>query len=95
MPGGFESVRRSSAMTSVGCEACHGPSLAHVREPSVKTTYVAKNQCTACHDAENSPKFGYDEYWKLIRHGDVKGTRTAGGAVAAALAAPTTREVGP
>ena len=33
----------------------------------------ARNQCTACHDRENSPKFDYDAYWKKIAHGEKTG----------------------
>ncbi len=25
--------------------------------------------CIRCHDRENSPQFGFDEYWALIEHG--------------------------
>jgi hypothetical protein len=72
LPGGFESVARSSGMTSVGCESCHGPSAAHAREPSVATAYGGQsaNQCTRCHDRENSPAFAYEAYWPRIRHGE-------------------------
>jgi hypothetical protein len=61
----------------VGCESCHGPSLGHNAEPLVHTAYFAqaKNQCTGCHDRENSPKFEYDKYWNQIVHGDTKSER--------------------
>jgi len=72
LPGGFESISRSSTMTSVGCESCHGPSQLHVREPKTKTPFNAKDQCVRCHDHENSPKFEYESYWAKIKHGSVK-----------------------
>lgn len=68
-PGGFTTIRHSADRTSVGCESCHGPSQRHVERPRVRTPFVARDQCTQCHDAENSPEFAYDEYWELIRHG--------------------------
>jgi hypothetical protein len=70
-PGGFVSARRSDRLAGVGCESCHGPSLAHVNEPLVHTAYFAqaKNHCTGCHDRENSPKFEYETYWNKIVHG--------------------------
>jgi hypothetical protein len=69
LPGGFASVRRSSRQTGVGCESCHGPSQAHVREPRTRTPWPAADQCIRCHDPENSPQFDYDSYWSQIEHG--------------------------
>ncbi len=70
-PGGFESVRRSVARTDVGCESCHGPSAAHAANPKTLTGFgaAAKDQCTTCHDQENSPHFSFDDYWSQIVHG--------------------------
>jgi hypothetical protein len=39
----------------------------------VRTPFAARDQCITCHDRENSPLFGYDEYWSRIRHGEPKG----------------------
>ena len=71
VPGGFVSAKRSVPLASVGCESCHGPSLAHVRNSAVRTAHHgrAANQCERCHDRENSPEFAYDRYWAVIRHG--------------------------
>ncbi len=71
LPGGFVSSRRSEARAAVGCESCHGPSLAHAEDAKRKTALAGQTagQCAHCHDRENSPKFGYDEYWPRIRHG--------------------------
>ena len=87
LPGGFVSVSQSVAMMGVGCESCHGPSLAHVRNVKVKTPFVARDQCLTCHDHENSPDFDYAKYWTKIDHGQQK-------AVAPATQ-PTGREVAP
>lgn len=69
LPGGFVSRLQSPSLTAVGCESCHGPSSAHAAQPSLRTPFIARDQCTKCHDPENSPKFAYDEYWKKIPHG--------------------------
>ncbi len=69
LPGGFMSAAKSSERTSVGCESCHGPSRGHVLKPTTKTPFSAKSQCLTCHDAENSPNFAYEKYWKQIQHG--------------------------
>jgi len=69
LPGGFRSIANSPERTAVGCESCHGPAQGHVDEPRTRTLFAARNECQTCHDPENSPRFGYDSYWKLIRHG--------------------------
>jgi len=69
LPGGFESIARTLERTAVGCESCHGPSQAHVDQPRNRTPFPARDQCLACHDQENSPRFVFDDHWKRIRHG--------------------------
>jgi hypothetical protein len=69
LPGGFESRGKTPDLVSVGCENCHGPSLAHARRPQVRTAFAAADQCVRCHDQENSPKFNYESYWPRVRHG--------------------------
>lgn len=68
-PGGFVSAKRSTDRVGVGCESCHGPSLAHVQQPEVKTQFAARDQCLTCHDRENSPRFAWADYWPKIQHG--------------------------
>lgn len=70
-PGGFRSVQSTTQQVAVGCESCHGPSLAHAEEPTRHTAYyqTAAGQCVRCHDHENSPHFEYDAYWAQITHG--------------------------
>jgi hypothetical protein len=70
LPNGFHSRTGSPQALGVGCESCHGPSAAHVRDPKAKTTFAAKDQCSRCHDRENSPKFVYADFWPKIRHGE-------------------------
>jgi hypothetical protein len=72
-PGGFLTIAQSaSTMGGVGCESCHGPSAAHVAEPTKMRTAFAKasaDQCVRCHDHENSPQFNIDVYWSRVKHG--------------------------
>lgn len=69
-PGGFQSVSTGAGLDAVGCESCHGPSLAHTRNPtSVRPAFAARDQCKRCHDLENSPKFDYPTYWPRVKHG--------------------------
>jgi hypothetical protein len=70
--GGYrrpDADKRDSRM-SVSCEACHGPGEAHVSAGGRDTPLrpVGAATCVACHDAENSPRFHFDEYWQKIRH---------------------------
>ncbi len=69
LPGGFERLSVSTTQRGVGCENCHGPSAAHVRDPKKHTPWAASDQCVRCHDHENSPKFDYATYWPRIAHG--------------------------
>ncbi|MDB5323032.1 MAG: cycA1 [Phycisphaerales bacterium] len=69
LPGGFERLSVSTLQLGVGCESCHGPSAAHVRDPKRRTTWAAADQCVRCHDHENSPTFAYAEYWARVAHG--------------------------
>lgn len=75
LPGGFVSRARSAELVSVGCENCHGPSLAHARRPEAKTVFAAAEQCIRCHDRENSPAFEYATYWSRIAHGEAPEAR--------------------
>jgi hypothetical protein len=71
LPGGFDrrSAPGAAAVEGVGCESCHGPSLAHVRDVHVRTPYNGYDQCVRCHDHENSPAFDLTAYWPRVRHG--------------------------
>lgn len=69
LPGGFSSPKRTPTLNTVGCESCHGPSTAHAKDPTVRTTFNAFDQCIRCHDQENSPTFNRDTFWAKIKHG--------------------------
>jgi cytochrome c554/c'-like protein len=69
LSGGFVSARRTPERVNVDCESCHGPASAHVKDPTNRTPFTAREQCTRCHDRENSPQFVYDTYWPRIEHG--------------------------
>ena len=70
LPDGFTTLARGGERTSVGCESCHGPSLAHASRPATKTIYAARDRCVTCHDRENSPQFDYEKFWDQIVHGE-------------------------
>ena len=69
LPGGFETRAATPGLVNVGCESCHGPSLAHAKSPKTRTAFQAADQCVRCHDQENSPLFDYAVYWPRTRHG--------------------------
>lgn len=69
---GFVSAKQSPARVNVGCEDCHGPGAAHVKNAKQRPAYLASGQCIRCHDAENSPHFAYAKYWEKIKHGSRK-----------------------
>jgi len=75
LPGGFISPNRTPHLFGVGCEDCHGPSEAHAADPSIHTAYAASDQCTRCHDEENSPKFNSAVYWQKIKHGRARASQ--------------------
>lgn len=78
-PHGFQTVAASQAMVNVGCEDCHGPSEAHVKDWHIKTPFRAASQCITCHDEENSPTFDFDDYWRQIEHGEQPATNRGEG----------------
>ena len=82
--GGFLSEKETPLLTSVSCEACHGPGENHVRAEAGSDTTLqvnlrqvirlpvesgaAKKHCLTCHDGNNSPHFDFETYWKKIEH---------------------------
>jgi hypothetical protein len=75
--GGFQSAESFTAW-NVGCESCHGPSMAHVLNPAVRTPLVAQQQCVQCHDAERSPAFDYESAWRQVQHGVEPSSKNSG-----------------
>ncbi len=69
--GGFVSLAASPQFANVQCETCHGPRLAHVKDPTAKPALAVAPAavCSTCHNAQHSPAFKQDEYWKKIAHG--------------------------
>lgn len=66
---GFWSRKRTPFLTNVGCEACHGPGVEHIKNPKVFHMIKSNQQtCVSCHNAQNSPNFNFTEQWKIIAH---------------------------
>jgi len=75
---GYRSEAATPHLLGNQCENCHGPGSKHVAEPgnakfkkliTVRAETANKNGlCFGCHDAENSPKFDFDDYWSQIEH---------------------------
>ena len=85
--GGFLNEKETPLLTSVSCEACHGPGENHARaeagsngtlQESLRKAMrlsveggTAKKHCLTCHDGNNSPYFDFETYWKKIEHEEV------------------------
>ena len=56
-------VKSALGRQDVQCEACHGPSSEHAKDPPghIKAT-VTRLDCMRCHEAANSPHFDFDKY---------------------------------
>jgi hypothetical protein len=68
-PNGYTIEKETPQFKNVTCQSCHGPSLAHSKNPQKRTAVRAKVACATCHDKENSPEFNFDIYWERIKHG--------------------------
>ena len=72
---GFVNQRLTPKLTDVSCANCHGRGDYHVRfhrgEPNIpeRAARLTSNDCTVCHDEENSVNFELSTYWELIKHG--------------------------
>lgn len=71
---GFLSKEATPALAAVSCANCHGRGDYHIKQHRGEMVpgkvFPLKSQnCTTCHDPENSPDFDFDAYWKLIKHG--------------------------
>lgn len=66
---GFRSRSLTPQFAGVGCESCHGPLLAHVKNPvAVRPGKIGRQTCISCHNPDNSPHFDYPTYWRKIAH---------------------------
>ena len=58
MPGGTRNLKTAyTFFADVGCEACHGPSVVHIRDPSRRngtSRKVAATVCFGCHTPDQS-----------------------------------------
>ena len=73
--GGFVSIEHTPHLAGVGCEQCHGPRKAHVRNPTKKQNYnvsLPSESCSACHVPPHSVNFDYTKYWQKILHGPIR-----------------------
>lgn len=70
--GGFVSEPLSPGFAGVQCENCHGPRLAHTKNPTLKPAngLNAKAACAECHHPPHTVSFNYERYWKRIQHGN-------------------------
>jgi len=66
--GGFVSEVDTPELKNVQCEACHGPSLSHVKNFQIKPKADAQQACNLCHVKNHSPNFNYSKYWPKIKH---------------------------
>jgi hypothetical protein len=76
--GGYISQDATPDLANVQCENCHGPSRAHVAQPTVKPVPPAgatpqgrpsEATCRTCHMGSHSPQFDFATYWPKILHG--------------------------
>ncbi len=76
---GFATPASTPAMWNVGCESCHGPGAAHVRDTAAAYGAVTEATCKGCHTGSNSPKFDYAAYRPKIVHAPAVPDSSAGG----------------
>ena len=69
---GFRTPDATPRKANVGCECCHGPCRAHIREAQkkVKSRWEppTKRTCLQCHTHERSPGFDYERCRDKVRH---------------------------
>ena len=62
-PPGAQGEKAGLGRRDVQCEACHGPSSEHAKDPPAHIkAKVAKADCLRCHEASNSPHFDHEKY---------------------------------
>ncbi len=67
-PGGSTvSHNLDGMLVDVGCETCHGPGGAHLKDPTVAmVTDPPESTCVPCHNEEHSDAFDYETYKKTM-----------------------------
>jgi len=78
MDRGYVNLLRTPELAGVQCEACHGISSDHARDPvhvhpglgvyQLDRHKVKQTSCTRCHSEDRSPGFAFDVYWSKIAH---------------------------
>lgn len=69
---GFSNMQETPNLKDVGCESCHGPAAKHVKDPTIQLGKAGMDSCMQCHVPQHSPRFDYDTYWEMIKHGGSK-----------------------
>lgn len=66
---GFVSRKETPRLANVGCESCHGSSVAHSKNPwKIHLPKVGESTCQSCHTVNTSPGFNFQTYWARIKH---------------------------
>jgi len=68
-PGGSTVTQNlDGALVNVGCESCHGPGAAHVKDPEKVGILrdTPKSTCLQCHNTQHSDLFDYEGYKKTL-----------------------------
>jgi hypothetical protein len=67
--GGFVSESVSPNLAGVQCESCHGPRRTHIADQKIQAPKDGGWLCEECHNAQHSPNFNREDYWRKIKHG--------------------------
>jgi len=67
-PGGSTVTHNlDGQLQNVGCESCHGPGAAHVKDPEAPIVRVTpESTCVVCHNEQHSDMFDYEAYMKTL-----------------------------
>jgi hypothetical protein len=67
-PGGSTVTHNlDGQLRNVGCESCHGPGGAHLKDPETEIVRVPPEAtCTVCHNQQHSDLFDYEAYMKTL-----------------------------
>jgi hypothetical protein len=65
---GYVNREKTPHLLDVGCESCHGPASAHLKNPTTKMGKVGAAACAPCHIPQHSPTFDFQKFWPKIKH---------------------------